>query len=359
MKAFLISLILSVAVFVFAFCGAGEKFSAFEQNPASPDPFDFSKAENKNAATEFLRSLKAEQQKKALMPMDDASRERWHYLPSTMFDRGGIPLYELSDEQKKLAFKLLRDHLSETGFDKVQRIIELENVLAELTNNPNTRDPEKYSVAIYGNPATAKLWAWSFEGHHISLNFTISGEKVSIVPRFLGADPATIQTGKRKGERTLAEEEDLGLELINSLNSGQKQKAIIQDATFFDIVTRNKTEVSPFDSFGIKAMELSESQRAILEKLINVYLSVMPEELAEKRSENLKKEEFGEIQFGWAGATESGKPHYYRIQGKSFLIEFDNSQNSGNHIHTVWRDFKGDFGRDLIKEHYETSEHHK
>lgn len=359
MKTLLITIILSFAVFVFALCGAGEKFSAFEKESSSPNSFDFSKGDDKNSATAFLKSLSPEQRKKALMKIDNNSRERWHYLPSTMFDRGGIPLKELNEKQKGLAFKFLEDHLSKTGYEKVRQIITLEEILAEISGNSSMRDPEKYSVAIYGNPATDKLWAWSFEGHHISLNFTIADKKVSVVPRFLGANPATIQTGKRKGERTLAQEADLGMELVNSLNSWQKQKAIIQNSTFYDIVTRNKSEVSPFDSFGIKMKDLDETQKANLQKLIGVYLSIMPKELAEKRLEKLKKEDFSEIQFGWAGATEKGKPYYYRIQGKSFLIEFDNSQNSGNHIHTVWRDFNGDFGRDLIKEHYKNSNHHK
>ena len=292
------------------------------------------------------------------MPIDESSRERWHYLPSTMFDRAGIPLHALTPDQKKLAFRLLRSHLSETGYDKVRRIIELEKVLAELSNNPVVRDPEKYNVAIYGNPAADELWAWSFEGHHISLNFTISGEKVSMVPRFLGANPATIRSGPREGERTLASEADLGMELVNSLNPEQRKKAIIRDSTFYDIVTRNESKVTPFEPFGIKSKDLDEAQTGTLTKLIGVYLSVMPQELAAERLENLKKENSEEIRFGWAGATEKGKPHYYRIQGKTFLIEFDNSQNRGNHIHTVWRDFDGDFGRDLIKEHYRNSDHH-
>lgn len=312
-----------------------------------------------NFPTAFLNSLNPDQKKKAVLPFDEASREKWHYLPSTMFDREGIQLNELTKEQKDLAFKLLESHLSKTGYNKTLQIIELEKVLAEIENNPRTRDPEKYHIAFYGNPASDRQWAWSFEGHHISLNFTVFDDKISIAPRFLGANPATIDGGKRKGERTLADEEDLGLELINSLSADQKQMATIQNSTFFDIVTRNKSEVSPFDSFGIKAKALSKTQQDTLQKLINVYLSVMPKELAEKRSNNLKEEEFDKISFGWAGATENRKPHYYRIQGKTFLIEFDNTQNNANHIHSVWRDFDGDFGRDLIREHYKKSDHHK
>ncbi len=350
-----------VAVGLIVFVSAGENFNAFLQTADSNSMnHDKSTSQNSdNSAVSFLNSLNDAQRKKALMPIDDSSREHWHYLPTTMFERGGILLNELNSEQKRLAFAVLKSHLSKTGYDKIQQIIELENVLAELTNNPNTRDPEKYVLAFYGDPAKDNLWAWSFEGHHISLNFTVSNDKVSIVPRFLGANPATIKTGKRKGERTLAEEEDLGLELVNSLNSEQKKQAIIQDSTFYDIVSGNKSEVSPFKSFGIKMKDLVKSQQQTLQQLIDVYLLVMPKELAEKRLENLKKEDFDEIQFGWAGATEKGKPHYYRIQGRTFLIEFDNTQNNANHIHTVWRDFKGDFGKDLIKEHYQKSDHHK
>lgn len=312
-----------------------------------------------NPATSFLNSLDPDQKKKATMPIDDDSREKWHYLPSTFWSRSGIQLGELTKEQKDLALKLLVSHLSKTGYDKTRQIISLEEILAEIENNPRTRDPEKYHIAFYGNPATDKLWAWSFEGHHISLNFTISDDKISIAPRFLGANPATIETGKRKGERTLADEEDLGLELINSLTSDKKQKAIFQQSAFRDIVTTNETKVEPLDPVGIKLAELNKPQKDILVKLINVYLSTMPEELATKRMDNLNKEEFNEIRFGWAGATESRQPHYYRIQGKTFLVEFDNTQNNANHIHSVWRDFDGDFGKDLLQEHYKKSDHHK
>ncbi|MGI8543580.1 MAG: DUF3500 domain-containing protein [Aridibacter sp.] len=312
-----------------------------------------------NPATAFLNSLNPDQKKKALMPIDDASRDKWHYLPSTFWSRSGIQLGELTKEQKDLAFKLLASHLSKTGYDKTRQIISLEEILAEIENNPRTRDPEKYHIAFYGNPATDKLWAWSFEGHHISLNFMISDDKISIAPRFLGANPATIETGKRKGERTLADEEDLGLELINSLTSDKKQKAIFQQSAFRDIVTTNETKVEPLDPVGIKLAELNKPQKDILVKLINVYLSTIPEELATKRMDNLNKEEFNEIRFGWAGATESRQPHYYRIQGKTFLVEFDNTQNNANHIHSVWRDFDGDFGKDLLQEHYKKSDHHK
>ncbi|NNE97749.1 MAG: DUF3500 domain-containing protein, partial [Pyrinomonadaceae bacterium] len=276
---------------------------------------------------------------------------------STFWTRSGIQLANLTPKQKELAFDLLKSHLSKSGYDKALRIIALEKILAEIENSPRTRDPEKYHLAFYGNPAEDKVWAWSFEGHHLSLNFTIANEEVAVAPRFLGANPATIRSGKQKGERTLAAEQDLALELVNSLTSEQRKQAIFRSEAYWDIVTGNSAEVSPMDPVGIQFESLNESQKQLLLKLIDVYLEVMPKNLASKRIDNLKKEGLKDIRFGWAGATETGKGHYYRIQGKTFLIEFDNTQNGANHIHSVWRDFDGDFGRDLIKEHYAASDH--
>ena len=326
---------------------------SFQVDSEKSDTFNY----EESRAMVFLSSLNTEQRKKAQMPLEDSSRERWHYLPSTFWTRAGIQLKDLSPDQKELAFELLKSHLSKSGYDKARQVIELEKILAVVENNPRSRDPEKYHVAIYGNPAKDKVWAWSFEGHHLSLNFTIVDKEVAIAPRFFGANPATIDSGERKGERTLAEEADLGLKLVNSLTDDQKQKALLQEETFRDIVTGNKAKVEPLSPEGIKASEFEKPQKDVLLKLINVYLSSMPEKLARVRAENLRNEELEEIRFSWAGATVPRKPHYYRIQGKTFLIEFDNTQNSGNHIHSVWRDFDGDFGRDLIREHYEVSDH--
>ena len=311
-----------------------------------------------NPATTFLNSLTKEQKEKTQLPFNDVSRTTWHFFPGTMYQRAGIQLGELNTKQKELLFKLLRAHLSETGYNKTLKIIDLENVLLEMEGNADFRDSNKYTVAFYGNPDKDSLWAWSFEGHHLSLNFSILNKnKISIAPRFMGASPATIKEGKRKGERILAHEEDYGLQLINALSEDQKKKAIFQKTAYPEIVTFNASAVTPLKIVGIRTGDLTNTQKKILTTLLYEYLSTMSKELAEKRMENLKSEEFDDIRFGWAGETESGKPHYYRIQGKTFLVEFDNTQNNANHIHLVWRDFNGDFGRDLIKEHYEHSHH--
>jgi len=309
-------------------------------------------------AVQFLNSLDKKQREKAQFLFTADEKNEWHYLPATTVPRPGIALFELNAEQKKLLFQLLQSSLSEVGYEKSLKVIDLENVLAELSGNSNYRDPEKYYAAFYGNPKKDSIWSWAFQGHHLSLNFTILNGKTSIAPRFFGANPPTIRQGKRKGERTLATEEDLGFELINSMNARQKETAIIRERAFYDIVTTNSPEVDPLKPEGIKIEELNSNQKLTLLRLIEVYLEAMPEELAEKRMQNLKKEEMREIRFAWAGATEPGIGHYYRVQGKTFLIEFDNAQNNANHIHSVWRDFEGDFGRDLIREHYQHSEHH-
>lgn len=320
--------------------------------------FSESQSDQISRASEFLNSLNKEQKSKTQYIFNHDSKYIWHYLPAVTFSRPGISLAELNNIQKEKFFDLLSNSLSETGYAKTRQIISLEKVLADLSGSNVYRDPEKYHTAFYGNPSTDSLWAWSFQGHHISLSFTIINGKTSIAPRFFGANPATVKEGSRKGERPLAAEEDLGFELINSCSEVQKKKAIFQSKAFYDIVTTNSVEVSPLQSVGIKLKELNDSQQKILFQLIDEYLATMPVDLANERMKKLNSEEINEISFGWAGGTKPGVGHYYRIQGKTFLIEFDNTQNNANHIHSVWRDFDGDFGRDLIREHYQSSEHH-
>ena len=311
------------------------------------------------AALDFLGSLNEEQLSKAQLSLDDPLREDWHFFPASMIPREGIPLSDLDNAQKTLLHTLLKKHLSASGYEKTLKIMDLENVLLEMGSNPGMRDAEKYYVTFYGDPKTNALWSWCFEGHHVSLNFAVTENTVSFAPRFFGASPAIIPSGKRKGERTLQKEQDLALELINALPPAQKKKAIFRETAYDDIVTFVASKVEPFENMGIPMSQLEVPQRELLLGLIYEYISVMPENLAQERMEKLKKEKPEHIYFGWAGETALRKPHYYRIQGKSFLIEFDNTQNNANHIHSVWRDFDGDFGRDLIREHYEKSGHHK
>lgn len=311
-----------------------------------------------NETTKFLDTLDEEKLNQVLMPFDDLSRKNWHYLPAASWPRKGLKIGELNDTQKAAFSSMLKSFLSKSGYQKTQDIIALENVLAELGGDPAYRDIGAYFFSIYGNPKVDNLWAWSFEGHHLSLNFTIANGTISTTPRFFGANPGTIPKGKRKGERILDKEEDLAFKLLNTLTDTQKSEVIFENVAFPDVLTRNETEVKPLEPFGIEASKLDSGQKELLRDILRLYLNSIPKDLAIAREQKINEEEFEYIRFAWAGAQVKGIGHYYRIQGKSFLIEFDNTQTGANHIHTVWRDFDGDFGKDLIAEHYLNSKHH-
>jgi hypothetical protein len=308
-------------------------------------------------AIAFINSLSADQKTKMVSPFNDPSRYLWHYVPGSMLGRTGYSLKDLNEVQKKLFYELLQVHLSEQGYAKAQDIMNYEYLLKELEPNNPHRIPENYFISVYGNPEKETSWGWKITGHHITLNFTIVKNEIAFAPLFWGIYPAEVKDGPKKGVRLLKEEEDLGFELIKALTPEQKIKAIFELQAFKDIVTTNAAEVNPLKQVGIAAKELTQTQQALLNKLISTYLITMPPIIAKKRIDKLIKEDASTMRFGWAGDTEYGKPHYYRVQGKTFLIEFDNTQNDANHIHAVWRDFYGDFGLDLIKEHYQSSIH--
>ena len=308
-------------------------------------------AEMQEAAAAFLDSLSAELKEKATFPMDDeGERVNWHFVPR---EREGVSLKELNEEQKGKLTALLAAGLSARGHTKVDHIMDLESVLFLLEGEAH-RDPDLYFTTLFGRPTSDGTWGWRFEGHHLSLNFTIvKGRFLAEAPHFWGANPAKVPVGPTQGRRTLKEEEDVARQLLLSLNEKQQNKAIIAAKAPRDIYTGAKEKVSPLPSEGVAASELTEDQREALNRLIDVYIGNMPADLASKRWNQLREAGLENVIFAWAGSMEPGGAHYYRVQGPTFLIEYDNIQNNANHIHAVWRDFDGDFGRDLLREHYE------
>ena len=308
-------------------------------------------AEMQEAAAAFLDSLSAELKEKATFPMDDeGERVNWHFVPR---EREGVSLKELNEEQKGKLTALLAAGLSARGHTKVDHIMDLESVLFLLEGEAH-RDPDLYFTTLFGRPTSDGTWGWRFEGHHLSLNFTIvKGRFLAEAPHFWGANPAKVPVGPTQGWRTLKEEEDVARQLLLSLNEKQQNKAIIAAKAPRDIYTGAKEKVSPLPSEGVAASELTEDQREALNRLIDVYIGNMPADLASKRWNQLREAGLENVIFAWAGSMEPGGAHYYRVQGPTFLIEYDNIQNNANHIHAVWRDFDGDFGRDLLREHYE------
>jgi hypothetical protein len=325
-----------------------------DAGPVAPAP-EYEFADMLQAADAFLASLEPDQRSKALFAFEDAERLNWHFVPRA---RRGLPLREMSAEQRGLAHAILQAGLSRRGYLTANTIIELELVLREMGENPAVRDPGLYYFSIFGIPSRAAPWGFRAEGHHLSLNFTLVRDTlIATAPAFFGANPAEVRSGSRRGLRALADEEDSARELVLSLDERQLAAALIAAVTPRDIVTGNAVRVEPLSPVGVRVNELRPEQAAILVRLLEVYLGRMAEPLAGQRRAALEQTDFADVAFAWAGSTRPGEAHYYRIQGPGFLVEYDNTQNNANHIHTVWRDFDGDFGRDLLREHYRNAPH--
>jgi len=307
----------------------------------------------RTAAERLLASMPQAERAKALRPFEDRDRLDWHYTPRS---RNGVSFKDLDGGAREAVHALLKQALSASGHARVVNIIELELVLKEIETFGLMRDPERYHLTIYGTPNRTIAWGWRFEGHHLSLNFTLAGDKaVSDTPSFFGANPALVPRGPKKGQRVLAQEEDEARKLLASLNPAQRGTAVYEPQTYGEIVTGNSEKVDPMKPVGVAATQMDDKQRVQLLKLVEVYARNFEPGLASARLARVREGGIEKIHFGWAGSTERGKPHYYRVQGPLFLVEYDSSQNGGNHIHTVWRDFSGDFGRDLLREHYEAA----
>ena len=304
------------------------------------------------AAATFLDALTPEQRTSAQRDFDDDAREDWHFVPRR---RAGLTLGEMTPEQRSHAFAVVRSALSAEGFDKVSGIVALESVLARLEGGgaASFRDPDRYTLLIAGTPDPHGTWAWRFEGHHLSLNITIvRGEAFAVTPSFFGANPAEIPSGPERGRRVLRDEEDIARALMHSFSEEQRTRAWLSRTAPREIITGADRRVDPLHPPGIGHDDMSVEQRAELLRLVETYVHRHRAELAERDLARIRAAGVARIHFAWAGGLERGEGHYYRVQGPTFLLEYDNTQNGANHIHTVWREFEGDFGRDLLREHH-------
>jgi len=320
-----------------------------------------------SAATAFLASLTPDQRAAATFPFMTAERMRWNFIPPQAYPRKGLTFKAMTEAQRQKAHALLKTGLSQRGYMTAESIMELEDTLGGIEraargagqNAENFgRDPLEYFVSVFGTPSAKDPWGWRVEGHHVSVRFTlVNGEVDTGAPSFFGSNPAEVKDGPKKGLRILAYEEDPARALVSALDASQRAKAIIANVAPGDIVTGNKVEVNPLSPVGIAMADLNASQKTLLMEVVDAYTSAMASDIAADRTSRLTKAGVDKITFAWAGDIERGKKHYYRVQGPTFLIEFDNTQNDGNHIHSVWRDFAGDFGRDLLREHLRTTAH--
>ena len=364
-----------------------------------------------DAAREFLALLEPEQREQAVRPLlDDEERRHWNYAP---MKREGLPLLAMTPMQQQAANRLAATGLSRSAYVTAAVVMGLENILDAVeawsggrlgvdVGSERWRDPQLYFVTIFGEPGE-EAWGWRFEGHHVSIHYTIEGDGIIAPnPTFLGANPAEAPFGGEGRLRPLAAEEDLARELLQALDGEQREAALISTAAPPDIVQSNRPRVEdgalpiptrrlmglPDDPAweerwraeraglgfgpeqeaavrysvtpsGVAARALRDGQREMLEALASLYVERLPEELAATQREALMAVHGGgsrDLHFAWAGGVEKGEPHYYRLQGPRFLVEYDCTQNDANHIHAVWRDPEGDFGEDLLARHY--GEHH-
>jgi Protein of unknown function (DUF3500) len=307
------------------------------------------------AANELLDSLDAGQRSQVLYAFEADERFDWHFIPKN--ERKGLPLKDMTAEQSVLAHELLRLALSTSGYTKTREIMELEDVLLDIElaagrdNARQVRDSLKYYVTLFGQPQAEGNWALSFEGHHLSLNFTIvDGEVVASSPAFMGANPHKVTEGEHAGLRVLGAEEDKARALLAALDDRQRDRAIVTVHAPTDIFSGAEARVPSMKAEGLPASAMNAEQVALLHALIDEYANNVAGDAAQERRGQVEAAG-DDIYFAWMGSATPGEPYYYCIQAPTFLIEFDNIQNDANHSHTVWRDFDGDFGRDLIGEH--------
>ncbi|HLF72645.1 MAG TPA: DUF3500 domain-containing protein [Dehalococcoidia bacterium] len=352
------------------------------------------------AANAFLESLTDAGREKATLPIgDETERRRWYYTPN---ERAGLPLIEMAPLEQKAALKLLSTGLSEPAYNVATMVMGLENVLLSREGfnaatyplrhgSTRFRDPSMYYFAVFGTPGDSSGWGWKIGGHHVSYQYMLKGDFVACTPAFFGSNPAVWPVPGGLKLRMLAPEEDLARALLAKLDADQRMQAIISPAAPTDIVQSNRSTIedgalplvagammgrprvesedqarillgmtpaldevlrfSPRPK-GLAASDMDEAQRDAFTKLVQLYISRVPEAVGAQYASQLEPGAMDGTAFAWAGPTDVGGPHYYRVQSDRMLIEYDNTQNGANHIHAVWRDRQLDFGGDVLAQHY-------
>lgn len=323
-------------------------------------PFDRTFGQDiSDRANEFLATLTPELRTKASYPISSDERMNWTIVPRI---RNGATFKDFNPRQREAALDLLKASLSEQGYSKATGIMQLENVLREIEGrgpNDTYRDPVNYFFTIFGTPSANAPWGWRLEGHHVSLNFfSVDGSIVSSTPSAFGSNPGIVRSGSQKGKEVLKFETDLGFALVNSLSATQLKKARFSETAPPEMLTLAVREARPIDPKGLGFKEMTDAQQKKLMELLRVYVTNYAFGFSSRLMDKIKKAGIDKLSFAWAGSLQPGSGHYYRIQGPMLLIEYDNTQNNANHVHTAVRDLTDDFAYDILREHY-AKEHNK
>ncbi|PZG52799.1 hypothetical protein C1I98_06875 [Spongiactinospora gelatinilytica] len=304
----------------------------------------------REAALRFLGALDGERAEAARAGFGSGERTEWSYLPGP---RPGLPLVEMTAEQEELALTLLETGCSAAGAEVAHAIIALERIRRRLVTGVEEIDGDRYWFRIFGDPAGDGPWMWRVNGHHLAIHVTVAGGECTVTPSFLGSEPAMVLSGPQRGLRVLAEEEELGRALLADLAPDQRRAAIVDETAPDDILTR----VDPVVDLsglppGVAYGGLSASSKDLLERLVRRYFQRSPAGYAEASWRRVLDAGLDKVTFAWAGSDRRGEGHYYRVAGPTFLLEYDNTQDDANHVHSVWRDPRYDWGGDLLARHY-------
>lgn len=305
-------------------------------------------------ANKFLTTLDEKLKAKTQYPYEDDERFNWWFVPRS---RNGLPFSDMNAQQSAAAMELIKASMSTQGYQKASGILSLESILRDVEGRDQSdsyRNSQNYYFTIFGTPSAKDPWGWRIEGHHLSLNFSsVDGVIESSTPSFMGANPAIVPKGPERGKAVLRQETDLGFMLVNSLSADQLKVARFSDRAPFDIITSNARKAHTPEPKGLSYTLLTDAQKKIFHQLLDVYVKNYQFGFAEKLMEKIKKAGLENLSFAWAGSLQPGSGHYYRIQGPMLLIEYDNTQNNANHVHSVVRDLTNDFAEDILREHYQ------
>lgn len=305
-------------------------------------------------ARAFVAALDASQRERGVLPFDGAERRNWHFVPR---DRQGLKLAELTPAQTELLHALLASALSPRGRAKVDGVVQLESILAELEGapgkpNPN-RDPGRYCVTLFGAPGEG-AWGWRFEGHHVALNFTsIANELVATTPFFLGTNPAHVLSGPDAGLAVLGREEELARALAASFTSEQRERAKLPGAVPSDVLLGPGRDAGFEQHLGLPLAAMTAEQRATADALLHEVIDDLADDDARAAWTRFTRCGEEELRFAWCGGTKEREPHYWRFDAVTAAIEWDDTQNGANHAHLLWRDLANDFGDDALRRHHE------
>ena len=304
------------------------------------------------AAKGYLAAITPDQVKVTSFKYDDPERLNWHFIPR---ERKGLPLKALEGAPLQAAQKLIRSGLSEAGYDQTLNVMSLEEVLyliepGERAYRRDRRDPGKYYISIFGTPSETGLWGWRVEGHHLCLNFSIKdGKVIASTPEFFGANPGTIEAGKGRTIRVLGPEEDIARQILKLCNPEQQKLCWVSkeapgEVPLGPVAAQPNPQAVVGEAVGLPVSKMSDDQKKLMQELLGEYLKNLPVDVEEERLTALNSAGLDKITFAWYGEPDLHQAHHYRVQGPTFVIEYNNTQNNANHVHSMWRNLAGDFG---------------